>query len=112
MITGAQVASVVNRIGGTIEWEKKTAGTYSPATGGITGQSTTLHSIKGHYRNYKAKEISGLLEIGDKELRISSNLSFTPMEGDRVKIDGTFYKVMGVDNRLNKLLVVHLRGIR
>lgn len=112
MITQAQVKSVINRIGENVEWEQKSTGTYSATTGKITGQTTTLHNITGHYRNYKAKEISGLLEMGDKELRISTDIAFTPMEGDRLKIDGTFYKVMGIDNRLNKLYVVHLRGIR
>lgn len=112
MITEAQIASVIDRIGENVQWEKKTEGTYSAETGKVTGQTTTLHNITGHYRDYSAKEITGMLERGDKELRVSTDIPFAPMEGDRVKIDGTFYKVMGIDNRLGRLLVVHLRGIR
>lgn len=111
-ISQASVKRIIESKGAAVMWEKITGGTYDPATGKYSGNSTTLYNITGHYRNYRPKEISGLLEQGDKELRISTGVAFTPLEGDRVKIDGTYYNVMGVDNRMDKLFVVHLRGIR
>jgi hypothetical protein len=111
-ITQANTKRIIGAKGADVIWEKITGGTYSAATGKISGNSTQQYTIKGHYRNYRPKEISGILEQGDKELRSSTDVAFEPLEGDIVTIEGTDYRVMGVDNRLNKLYVVHVRGVR
>lgn len=111
-ITQASVARIIEKKGENAVWRKVTGGTYNPATGKYSGETITTYNVTAHYRNYKPKEITGILEQGDKELRMSTDVQFTPMEGDTVLIDGSDYRVMGVDDRLRKLYVVHLRGIR
>jgi hypothetical protein len=103
---------MVAQYGVDIFWEKNIGGAYSPATGKTSGASIVNYALKGHVRGYRPHEISGLLEYGDKELRLAaSDVAFEMMEGDRVLIDGGYYHVVAIDRRMNALIVVQLRGI-
>jgi hypothetical protein len=51
-------------------------------------------------RQYRAKEIKGLVQQGDREVRIAAaDLSFTPRPNDRIVIGGKTFQVVSVDPR-------------
>ncbi len=51
-------------------------------------------------RQYRAREITGLVQQGDREVRIAAaDLSFTPRLNDQVVIGGKTYQVVSVNTR-------------
>lgn len=60
---------------------------YDPATRKTSDSRTTL-TVRANIRNYKPHEIKGLVEFGDREVRLAaSEISFVPKKGDEI-IDG------------------------
>ena len=109
----ASASAMIARVGVNILWEKSIGASYDPATGKTSGANVVNYALKGHVRGYRPHEIAGLLQYGDKELRLaSSDVAFEVMEGDRVQIDGGYYQVASIDKRMNALIVVQLRGVR
>jgi len=51
-------------------------------------------------RQYRVREIAGLVQQGDREVRIAAAaLSFTPKPNDQVVIGGKTYQVVSVNTR-------------
>jgi len=112
MITFAgRVQDLMNACGIVAEWQKITGGTYNVATGKVNGGTITPYNINVHVKGYEPRNIIGIVEAGDKELRMASNQAFNPAVNDTVLIDGARYNVLGIDNRMQSLTIVHLRGV-
>jgi hypothetical protein len=58
------------------------------------------YTIKAGVRQYRAKEITGLVQQGAREVRIAAaDLSFTPRPSDQVVIGGKTFQVVSVNTR-------------
>jgi len=77
-----------------------TAGTYNPATGAMTGASTSTQSAYGAIFDYGAKQIDGtLIKAGDKQLLLSpfktdGTALTAPVLGDTVSIGGVVFTLV------------------
>ena len=77
-----------------------TAGTYNPATGAMTGASTSTQAAYGAVFDYGAKQIDGtLIKAGDKQLLLSAfktdgTALTAPVLGDTVSIGGVVYTLV------------------
>jgi hypothetical protein len=77
-----------------------TAGTYNPATGAMTGTTTSTQTAYGAIFDYGAKQIDGtLIKAGDKQVLISAFKSdgsalTAPVLGDTVTIGGVTYTLV------------------
>ena len=79
---------------------KVTAGTYNPATGAMTGTTTSTQTAYGAIFDYGAKQIDGtLIKAGDKQLLLSAfktdgTALTAPVLGDTVSIGGVVYTLV------------------
>ena len=86
--------------GQTLTLTKVTAGTYNPATGAMTGASTSTQAAYGAVFDYGAKQIDGtLIKAGDKQLLLSAfktdgTALTAPVLGDTVSIGGVVYTLV------------------
>ena len=77
-----------------------TAGTYDPATGGMTGATTSTQSAYGAIFDYGAKQIDGtLIKAGDKQLLLSpfktdGTALTAPVLGDTVTVGSIVYTLV------------------
>jgi hypothetical protein len=95
----ARVQALIGVAGETITYKRVTHGAYSTVTLQST-PSTQSYTIKAGVRQYRAREISGLVQQGDREVRIAAaDLSFTPRPNDQVVIGGKTYQVESVNTR-------------
>lgn len=104
MSIASRVSGLVNVVGETATYKRKTAeGSLNTTTLQKT-PTYTNYTIKISARKYTLREISaGLVDAGDREIRIaSSDISFTPSRGDIVVIASKNYKVISVDTRTAK----------
>jgi hypothetical protein len=95
----ARVQALIGVAGETITYKRVTHGSYSTAT---LQSAPTLQSytIKASVREYRAREIAGLVQQGDREVRIAAaDLSFSPKPNDQVVIGGKTYQVVSVNTR-------------
>jgi hypothetical protein len=95
----ARVQALIDVTGETITYKRVTHGAYSTATLQST-PSVQSHTIKAGVREYRAREIGGLVQQGDREVRIAAaDLSFSPKPNDQVVIGGKTYQVVSVNTR-------------
>jgi hypothetical protein len=86
--------------GQSITLTKVTAGTYNPATGAMTGTTTSTQTAYGAIFDYGAKQIDGtLIKAGDKQVLISAfkidgSALTAPVLGDTVTIGGVTYTLV------------------
>jgi hypothetical protein len=95
----ARVQALIGVAGESITYKQVTHGSYSTATlqSTPTVQSST---IKAGVRQYRAREIQGLVQQGDREVRIAAaDLSFSPRPNDQVVIGGKTFQVVSVNTR-------------
>jgi hypothetical protein len=72
---------------------------YSTATL-QSAPSVQSYTVKAGVRQYRAREIAGLVQQGDREVRIAAaDLGFTPRPNDQVVIGGKTYQVVSVNMR-------------
>ena len=77
-----------------------TAGTYNPATGAMTGTTTSTQTAYGAVFDYGTKQIDGtLIKAGDKQLLLSAfktdgTALTAPVLGDTVSIGGVVYTLV------------------
>ena len=100
----ARLQATANRLlkgkGQSITLTKITAGTYNPATGGMTGATTSTQTAYGAVFDYGAKQIDGtLIKAGDKQLLLSAfktdgTALTAPVLGDTVSIGGVVYTLV------------------
>jgi len=76
-----------------------TAGTYDPATGTVSGGSTSTTSLRAVVEDFKGLElISGLVQAGDKKVTIAgANVASVPKPTDTVTAGGVVYSVERVN---------------
>jgi hypothetical protein len=95
----ARVQALIGVAGETITYKRITHGSYSTATLQST-PSVQSSTIKASVREYRAREIIGLVQQGDREVRIAAaDLSFSPKQNDQVVIGGKTYQVVSVNTR-------------
>jgi hypothetical protein len=95
----ARVQALIGVAGETIIYKRVTHGAYSMATLQST-PTVQSYTIKAGVRHYRAREIAGLVQQGDREVRIAAaDLSFTPRPNDQVVIGGKTYQVVSVNTR-------------
>jgi len=100
----ARLQATANRLlkgkGQSITLTKITAGTYNPATGGMTGATTSTQTAYGAVFDYGAKQIDGtLIKAGDKQLLLSAfktdgTALTAPVLGDTVSIGGVVFTLV------------------
>jgi hypothetical protein len=79
-----RVQALIGVAGETITYKRVTHGSYSTATL-QSAPSVQSYTIKAGVRQYRAREIAGLVQQGDREVRIAAaDLSFTPRPNDQV----------------------------
>jgi hypothetical protein len=94
-----RVQALIGVAGETITYKRVTHGSYSTVTLQST-PSVQSYTIKAGVRQYRAREIGGLVQQGDREVRIAaSDLSFTPRPNDQVVIGGKTFQVVSVNTR-------------
>jgi hypothetical protein len=95
----ARVQALIGVAGETITYKRVTHGSYSMATLQST-PSVQSYTIKASVWQYRAREITGLVQQGDREVRIAAvDLTFTPRPNDQVVIGGKTYQVVSVNTR-------------
>lgn len=110
----ARVKTIIDAQGETVTYKQQTAAAFNSTT--LANAITyTSHTIKAHFRKYNAKEITGLVREGDREVRIAADaISFVPEANDVVEVSGDVFKVVAVDNRVaygsDSLYILTVRG--
>jgi hypothetical protein len=95
----ARVQALIGVAGETITYKRVTHGAYSTATL-QSAPSVQSDTIKAGVRQYRAREIQGLVQQGDREVRIAAaDLSFSPKPNDQVVIGGKTFQVVSVNTR-------------
>jgi hypothetical protein len=95
----ARVQALIGVAGEMITYKRVTHGAYSTATLQST-PSVQSYTIKASVRQYRARAIAGLVQQGDREVRIAAaDLSFTPRPDDHVMIGGKTFQVVSVNTR-------------
>ena len=95
----ARVQALIGRAGETVTYTRVTHGNYDPATM-LSTPSVQSYTVKAGVRQYWAKEIAGLVQQGDREVRVAAaDLGFTPRPNDQVVIGGQTFQVVSVNTR-------------
>lgn len=84
-------------------------------TGLDKSRVTQDYPLKVAVRKYKDSELGGLVQQGDREVRIASdNIYFRPAKNDKLIIDGETYNVESADVRAVRnrtaLYILRIRG--
>jgi hypothetical protein len=94
-----RVQALIGKAGETITSTRVTHGSYGTATR-QSPPSVQSDTMKASVRQYRAREIAGLVQQGDREVRIAAaDLSFTPQPNDQVVIGGQTYQIVSVNTR-------------
>lgn len=108
-------ADIIERAGRTVTYRKLSPdSTYSAATGKLT-PTYEDYTVKAGVRNYTPKEITGLINYGDREVRLKGlDLPFTPAEGDTVVIGAQSFRVSSINTLAagdeEALHIMHVQG--
>jgi hypothetical protein len=108
-----RVQSLIGRAGKTVTYKRVTHGAYSTATL-QSAPSMQSYTVKAGVRQYRVREIAGLIQQDDREERIAAaDLSSTPKQNDQVVFGGKTLQVISVNARspFNEA-AVHLLQIR
>lgn len=91
-------ANIIERAGVLVTYRKLNAtSTYSTTTGKMTA-SETDYSVRVGVRSYSPREITGLVNAGDREVRLRGiDLPFTPAEGDKIQIGTQWVMVRSIN---------------
>lgn len=91
-------ADIIERAGRDITYRQiLSTSTYDPATGKLT-PSFQSHSVRAGVREYTPREITGLVNFGDREVRLRAiDLPFTPAEGDTVVVGSQQFRVASIN---------------
>ena len=78
----AQVQALISKARETTTYQQVTHDSFSMSTL-QSAPSVQNYTVKAGVRRYRAKEIAGLVQQGDREVRIgAAGLSFTPRPND------------------------------
>ena len=95
------VSSIINEVAETVTVRYQVAaGGGTDAISGGSKPSFTSQTIKAGIRFFKPKEITGLIQQGDRLVVMAAkDLSLVPKKGDRLAIDSQFFQVISVNER-------------
>lgn len=91
-------STVLSRFGTSVTIRTVTPGTYQTATGDATDTSSDA-VVKGFWEEYRATEIIGLVQQGDRKLTLAAkDLSAAPrVHKDKVVDGGKEYEIVSVE---------------
>jgi hypothetical protein len=88
-------------------------GTYTPATGRVTGRQETPYAVQGVVTTYNARDVDGsTIQSGDLQCElIAMGLTFTPKAGDTLLRGTTRLEIVQVTARPVKgqIVTYHLQ---
>ena len=84
---------LIEEYGQALTFTRTTEGSYNPATGQTTSDTSTEFTKNAAVFDYKTHEMVGAVESGDKKL-IAEDYAYEV--SDTVTIDGDLYRVMEV----------------
>jgi hypothetical protein len=88
--------SVIGGAGKAVSYKRVTHGAYSTATL-QSAPPVQSYTLKAGVWQYRAREIAGLIQQGDREMLIAAaDLSFTSQRNDQVVIGGKAFQVVSV----------------
>lgn len=100
MSYATRVSSIINKIGETVVFRRVTAQSALNTTTMKVTNTTADTTVKASVRMYKPSELSGLIQQGDREVRIaSSDLSNEPAPNDKIIIAGKQFNIVSVNTR-------------
>lgn len=109
----AVTLSLVTKFGATITVRYVTLGTYQTATGDAVDTTTDVPT-KGIWQDYKAKEVRGLIQEGDRRLLLAASGLAVPTPQDRIVDGGVELEIVTVEQvrsgELAALYIVQTRG--
>lgn len=92
-------AALIERAGQSITYRAISTGTFSNTTRKLTATETD-YSIRAGVREYSPREITGLVNFGDRKVIMrASDLPFTPKEGDKVKVGSQWFRIAAINTR-------------
>lgn len=95
-----KVAQTVMATFGTSVTIRRVAGTYSTATGTVT-ETNTDKTVKGRLSNYRDRDFSQLIHVGDRKLEVAAiDVGFLPTIDDVVLIGGVEHEIVNVTQDL------------
>ena len=95
----AQVQALISKARETTTYQRVTHDSFSMSTL-QSAPSVQNYTVKAGVRQYRAKEIAGLVQQGDREVRIgAAGLSFTPRPNDQIVIGDKAFQAVSVDTR-------------
>lgn len=96
-----EVLTVLAEFGRSVTLRQLMAGTYNPASGDISGESSTDYVLTGALLNYKNYEIDGtLIQSGDRRcLLAAKGMTVVPRVGDLILIDSYIFTVVNFETK-------------
>lgn len=100
MSYASRVSSVINKIGETVVVRRIVSSSAINTSTMQKTNTTADTTVKASVRMYKPNELSGLIQQGDREVRIaSSDLSNEPAPNDKIIINNKQFNVVSVNTR-------------
>ena len=88
---------LITSFGKQITLTRVTEGTYNPDTGEMAAGSTTVQNVFALIKDYNGIELmSGVVQAGDRKVKIPALGNTEPQTGDTVTIDSMVYNVIAV----------------
>jgi hypothetical protein len=93
----ATADKLIGKFGKQVTLTRITEGTYNPDTGELSGGSTTTQTVAALVKDFNGIELlSGVIQVGDRKIKISALQVTEPQIGDTVTIDSLVYNVLAV----------------
>jgi len=108
------VSNIINRVGTGVTYRSTSSSVYNVASG-VNSPTYTDYPVKAFIRNYSPKEIAGLIQQGDREVRIAAmDLTILPKPTDKITIAGKDFVVLSVNimypHNVATLFIIQVRG--
>ena len=88
---------LISKFGTAVTVVRRGDATYNVETG-TTTESSTNYTIKAVIDDYTAKEITGLVQVGDRRLTIASSaLPFEPTTSDQLIFEGITHNIISTN---------------
>mgnify|MGYP001082255483 CR=1 FL=1 len=93
---------LIDEHGSAVTLTTKSLGTYDPSTGGVTGGSTTTHTVLCYFYNYNLQDYDGVnIVMGDRRAVLdlvdtSGTAIPEPEVGDEITGSGDKVSIVGV----------------
>lgn len=109
-----RVSTMIGRNGRTVTVKHISGNAYNTTTGENV-KTVTNYEVMANVRYYTAKQINGLVQQGDCEVRIAAaDIAVDPVDQDQIVIDGVTTTVMAVNKRVvgnvPAIYIIQVRG--